>query len=309
MKRSDLSTHNSTSSISKTRPLLSTLTMTNPHVPSIPDSFVAWEYRATQLGLLTTTMSDLSPLHSASKFTEAEFITLRAIWPEKSSISSFKFPKSDGQLISKAKGVLKEFPEFQKYLDHVINNRDISRELGPFQFVRDSQSQIPSDPSNMVDSEAVVVRRRSPRNQGPFPLSLPMVRDDSHSTASTGPTDVTAAADADPPLNMRTSDEQIVNDALLHLLKALTMNVPGVSCRWSSARAPFERVRFGDNSFVARIDGYLQGLGVPDIFAIVEVKPQIRDRTNRPALYWQETAEMVAWIMHDAKVGNMTCDR
>lgn len=225
MKRSDLSTHNPTSSTSKTRPLLSAPTMANLPVPSIPHSFVAWEYRATQLGLLTATMSDLSPLHSASKLTEAEFITPRAFWPDKGQIGSFKFPKSYEQLIPKAKKVLEEFTAFQKYIDHITNKRDISRELGPFQFVRDSQSQIPTNTGTLVDSEAVEVQLRSPRNQGQFPLSQLMAQDDSHSTASTGPTDVTAASDADPFFNMRTCDEQIVNDALLHFLKALTMNV------------------------------------------------------------------------------------
>ncbi|KAJ5504669.1 hypothetical protein N7463_007543 [Penicillium fimorum] len=47
---------------------------------------------------------------------------------------------------------------------------------------------------------------------------------------------------------------------------------------------------------VARVDGYLEGIGTSNIFAITEV---CRDRVKHPKL-WQEMAETVAWLMHES---------
>jgi hypothetical protein len=44
------------------------------------------------------------------------------------------------------------------------------------------------------------------------------------------------------------------------------------------------------------------------IFAIAEVKPKVRNRVKWPELLWQETAEMVSWILHDDKEARETPD-
>lgn len=48
----------------------------------------------------------------------------------------------------------------------------------------------------------------------------------------------------------------------------------------------------------ARIDGPHMATDTPDIFAILEIKPRVRDRRKWPQLLWQESAEMVSWILH-----------
>lgn len=67
-------------------------------MPPPPISFS----RGTELGLYTTSMSDLAGLNSASKFTEAEFIALRVIWPILGLINDFP-PLKDAELMEQAK--------------------------------------------------------------------------------------------------------------------------------------------------------------------------------------------------------------
>ncbi|KAJ5357204.1 hypothetical protein N7541_004362 [Penicillium brevicompactum] len=66
-------------------------------------------------------------------------------------------------------------------------------------------------------------------------------------TVTSVPTILTAAADADYAVPIRTADEEIVNESLMNLLKKLTMRIPSVVCRWSSDRRPFDAVSFGDD--------------------------------------------------------------
>ncbi|OQE20220.1 hypothetical protein PENFLA_c017G02734 [Penicillium flavigenum] len=58
----------------------------------------------------------------------------------------------------------------------------------------------------------------------------------------------------------------------------------------------------------ARIDGCLVGINDSGIFAIAEVKPRIRNCVKWPELLWQETAEMVSWILHDDEEARETPD-
>ena len=46
---------------------------------------------------------------------------------------------------------------------------------------------------------------------------------------------------------------------------------------------------------IARTDGYLEANG--EVFAIVEVKPNTRDSVNHLEVLWQETGEVIAWIL------------
>lgn len=98
-----------------------------------------------------------------------------------------------------------------------------------------------------------------------------------------------------------TKDEQLVNDALLLFLRAVLVYQPELKCQWTAHRSPFSTAVFGRNQMNARTDGYLEANG--EVFAIVEVKPNTRAPSKRPELLWQETGEMIAWIMHDVKHG------
>lgn len=100
----------------------------------------------------------------------------------------------------------------------------------------------------------------------------------------------------------RTKDEQIVNDALLELLRALTLNLPNTRCQWCSSRLAF-KVHFGIIGMEARTDGYLGRRSDSineDAFAILEAKARVRSRNTRDLpIYMQESAEMVSWIRRD----------
>ncbi|KAJ6004361.1 hypothetical protein N7522_006006 [Penicillium canescens] len=67
--------------------------------------------------------------------------------------------------------------------------------------------------------------------------------------------DVTAAIDQEVTFTAFTKDKQFVNDALLLFLRALTITIPNAQCKCSSARAPFDPVRFGTNTTTAHNDG------------------------------------------------------
>lgn len=282
---------------------------------SIPKSVEGWITRAQELGVQTTSMEYLAEVNPASMMTEIEFLTLRAIWPETISIDG---PLPDfGKFSATSKEIkLKcdNFPGFAEYLRHIRKqSRTRSTTLGMFMMARDSQLRVPAKTSdNFIDSNSVNVLRRSNRIASLNPDQEAPIATDKHSarasaSATGASTDLsirTPAALQDPPINAKTKDEEIVNVALLDFLRAVTLSLgTEVECQWTPARAPFAKVKFGDNAFTARVDGYLEGKDDSEIFAIIEVKAGTRDRLNRPSVFWQETAEMVAWIMHDQGKG------
>lgn len=100
-----------------------------------------------------------------------------------------------------------------------------------------------------------------------------------------------------------------MNEALTELLRALTLNIPDIACRWTSARRPFATLPFGQNELTACTDGYLKGIIVDETFAIVKAKAASRDRKRKPLVLWQEAAEMVAWIITDTNSRQCPLDK
>lgn len=90
-------------------------------------------------------------------------------------------------------------------------------------------------------------------------------------------------------------DEQIVNCALVIFLNALTVHF-NIASNWTLHRKAFKAV-FGDASFEARTDGYLNHAGQPKV--ILEVKPASR-YAKESLIQMQESAQMVAWIKTDS---------
>lgn len=271
----------------------------------------------------TTQQSELPGLKSASKFEEDEFLCLRAIWPRKRDNREFPFPKkTDLGLSDRAKEVCKAMKGLTTYLDRVRSpGSGFFGDPHSFRLAYDAQLEVLSM-KGVNESDSVVVRRSARIRDRPAPAPTESQTQEGlddgagasqapQRTMTTTPSVHTDAASQDPPFQGRTLDEEIVNIALMEFLRALTLSLEeGVLCRWSHARSPFGKAEFGDNNYVARTDGYLQSWkvsDVPDIFAIVEVKPRIR-RRNKPAVYWQKTAEMVSWILHDYEEGNKTRD-
>ncbi|KAJ6089623.1 hypothetical protein N7467_004839 [Penicillium canescens] len=234
----------------------------------IPRDCSQWISLAQSLNVSTTHLADLHPFHSASKLAETQFILMRTLWPAKVLGSEFSLPLND-KAKSAASRFLRNFTAFQKYIACIGDSKaDISNpNLGAFGFILDSQRQITSelDGSRPTHESSSVILRRSPRDHHFNPRSPSVMS--SVTTRTQAMTDVTAAADQEAVYTSFTKDEQIVNDALLLFLRALTITIPNAQCKWSSARAPFDPVRFGTNTMTARNDGYLQGINVPVNFA------------------------------------------
>ncbi|KAJ5667886.1 uncharacterized protein N7477_006456, partial [Penicillium maclennaniae] len=115
---------------------------------------------------------------------------------------------------------------------------------------------------------------------------------------------ITAASAQEGVVFQKVKDEQIVHEGVMSLLRALTITIVDVRCRWTSHPNPFSSVELGpegrSKKLTALTDGYLEGISGPKrIYALVEAKAAIRHRIARPEVLWQEAAEIIAWIMTD----------
>jgi hypothetical protein len=113
----------------------------------------------------------------------------------------------------------------------------------------------------------------------------------------------TAASDSELPVPAA-EDEEIVNMAINSFLMAIQSKFHDQSLQWSVARDPFREINFGRKIMTARTDGFLKATNSSKIFAIIEAKADVRSRQAKPQVFWQETAEMVAWLMYDEKQGH-----
>lgn len=191
--------------------------------------------------------------------------------------------------------------ELKAYLKQVgaPHNAALDKGMGAFLFVRLYQRRVQSEPTAAYTQPSLSKTRPNRVTRQPSFLGMAMEVDceslDSQSS-DTSLSEVSVAADS-PITPGPTEDEQVVNDALLHFLTAVVVYYTDAKCQWTSARSPFGKIEFGKNSMKARTDGYLVANG--EVFAIIEVKPQIRARQTRPQVLWQETGQTVAWIMWD----------
>lgn len=116
-----------------------------------------------------------------------------------------------------------------------------------------------------------------------------------HSTSSLSP--MSPAGSADSAMFPPTVGEQIVNNALVLFLQALTMKIPKIKSMWT----PYPlllKADFMTASFVARTDGYLKTMENGKVQAILEVKSRIR-RKQLEMIQMQESAQMIGWVMND----------
>ncbi|CAG7941687.1 unnamed protein product [Penicillium nalgiovense] len=268
-------------------------------IPRYPNE---WERRAVKNKVRYTPLSQLDKVDSASKMGEAQFLRMRTLWPKAKKATDF--PKPDSAMSDRVSEVVDHFPEFDAYLNSIDEGKQTfnDRTMGVFQLVMQSQRQVSADPNvPRLESDSYVIRRSARIQNQPRPSPEETSAMSSTGMSSIGMTSIggiSAAADSDLPY-ARTKDEQLVNDALLLFLRALTVHLPDMRCEWSSIRSPFMTASFGDHEMTARIDGCLVGIEDSGIFAIAEVKPRVRNRVKWPELLWQETAEMVSWILHD----------
>ncbi|KAJ6190835.1 hypothetical protein N7519_000856 [Penicillium mononematosum] len=237
----------------------------NPPKPNVPKTASEWERVARKLRSQNPILHTLSKVNPASKLTPLDFAAMRALWPEIEAL--------------KAEEAYHDFPELQAYLRQAQNHGTdaVDRDIGAFLLVRESQKQIPSESAEWLErleSDSVEMQTSRPETRKKRNTSPP----DQYSTASGSGAEM-----------VDTKDEQLVNDALLLFLGAVLVYQPELKCQWTAHGSPFSTAVFGSNKMIAHTDGYLEANG--EVFAIVE------------ELLWQETDEMIAWIMHDEKHG------
>ncbi|CAI7653386.1 unnamed protein product [Penicillium viridicatum] len=255
------------------------------------------------------TLFTLPDLPSASKLSRLDFTAMRAVWPKIRDLE--QFPTGDlfgPDITSKVHEVVKNFTELKAYLREVGRSDTgvVHRDMGAFLLVRDSQKRIPTEEQQRLASDSAHMEPSLSKTRKKRKISQPkhlgMASDpemsDTHSSSAAALSEVSAAYNSEVTPGP-TKDEQLVNDALLLFLRTLLVYQSELKCHWAADRSPFSKATFGDNSMIARTDGYLEANG--EVFAIVEVKPNIRHPEDHEEVLWQETGEMIAWIMHDEK--------
>ncbi|OQD67330.1 hypothetical protein PENDEC_c039G03703 [Penicillium decumbens] len=258
---------------------------------------------------------------------EKIYTALRVLRPLRKGINDF--PEFTKELYERARQHLEEDDQFQRYLEHIRNgDLDIRghRNLGSFQLVRATQVEITKIPKDTLDAPGaddnsaaeigvdIPVRRQStrPRNRPDYYHGSSSGSSGSYRSIEPLVASIhTAASAQEGVVFQKAKDEQIVNEGINLLLKTLTMNIDDVRCQWTSHRTPFTSVKLGPEGSTKKLtaltDGYLEGMTGPRIFALVEAKAGIRQRSKRPEVLWQEAAEIVAWIMTDSSGSYPNC--
>lgn len=287
-------------------------TPTPPPDSNVPDDEER-DVGAQQWENQSLTLFTLPKLHSVSKLTLLEFTAMRAVWPKIIEAEEFPGDLFSPEITSKAREVITNSPELNAYIRQVgqPDTGVVHRDMGAFLLVRDSQNRIPLQPtegqqwpeSDSAHMEPSLSKTRKKRKISQ-PDLLGMASEPDPEMSDTRSSSAPALSDVSLAFNSEirpgpTKDEQLVNDALLLFLRTLLVYQSELKCHWAADRSPFSKAIFGDNSMVAHTDGYLEANG--EVFAIVEVKPNIRDPVKSPEVLWQETGEMIAWIMHDDK--------
>lgn len=112
---------------------------------NVPKDYTRWKKRASDLGLQNTTPHNLSSLHSASKMTESDFFSMRALWPERKSRK--KLPRFDAATEEKALRLRNDCSELKAYLKQVGKpHNTFDKDMGAFLLVRLSQQSVQSEP-------------------------------------------------------------------------------------------------------------------------------------------------------------------
>ncbi|KAJ5138910.1 uncharacterized protein N7515_003758 [Penicillium bovifimosum] len=303
---------------------------------SLPKNVSEWTAAAEKEGVLDKTLSAFDALPSPSKMTIKEYLAMRVLRPSRKKADKIPVNKA---LEDRTQDMLSGFHAFDHYIAHIAEaKKSLGKgdgNIGAFQLARDSQLQALGHKANASDlarTAPPIFRPRSSQDPSSQPdsRSQPAVGSSTHLAVSGAREAPSPAAAALSPSSFalsasglsgtattyaswivpsRSKDEQIVNEALTELLRALTLNIPDIACRWTSARRPFATLQFGQVELTACTDGYLEGIGVDETFAIVEAKAAGRDRRRQSLVLWQEAAEMVAWIMTDTNSRQCPLDK
>lgn len=282
----------------------------------LPTSISQWVTLADNLGCRQKTLNGLfgnkktpesrPQIKSASEITQEQFACMRTVWPNRRKIDVFP---ANRKFKERAREELASWPAFQAYLQTLREPTSSPNleELGPFALFKMRQDEIPTERSSK--RKAPDDERKNARQIKRRKTLESDQKDDS--TSSSGDERRSAASDPSmvPSIHIAASqselkvepalDKKIVSQAVIFFLLAIESRFHHRVCHWSPAHNPFMQTDFGINVMTARNDGFLKATNSPEIFAIIDAKPDSRNRTSRPKVLWQETAEMVAWFMHD----------
>ncbi|EEH11399.1 conserved hypothetical protein [Histoplasma capsulatum G186AR] len=311
----------------------------------VPSTAGRWRFLADQHEVKSTSIQDLKTFNSASKIKEAQFLALHVLWksyaPDEIDLEKeydIKYRAEDLKDLAWNK-------HWGPYVQEISKGFDGKTDLGTFDLLYDFQREIenstlgPQETKKVFFNVTTRLQRkaaggnnsppstpsRAPRSPNPGSDDLEVGSleneikelhiDDMSSVGSPQSLGVRSVIEPISPVTSDEAkwlplvkDEQIVNTALILLLRGLCMRMPGfTNARWSLERKAF-RIRQHKSLdkeclYEARTDGHLAFFteNAPRSLAILEVKSQVR----KDAEPWmQESAQMAAWIYDEPSTGD-----
>jgi hypothetical protein len=250
------------------------------HKFQIPEVETDWKRAVEDADLTGKTIHTLESLSSGSKIIPSEFLTFRIICV---SHAARMFDAKKWELTEhmvRAQSLLtNHFSDFSNYLQSVRLDMGVTQKgpgdqlpLGIFEIPRNHQRHVLE--ADRLTSQKI--RLVDPDHVDAWRI-------------------------------VPTTDEEIVNFAIVDWLQAVCMKMPGVHGQWIASRYQF-RARFGTNELEARTDGVLRIFDEPErVHALIECKAKAR-KDALPSVQFQEAAQIVTWLMQrhrpeTAKVG------
>lgn len=266
------------------------------------------------------TINTLVQAESASEIHLPQFLVLRAIWPDHTSILmdylvKLGFQQTDYE---KRKATMREDKAWKAYIDVLEENfkhrqpkpyRSRSRfpaDVGRFEIALQNQLKIYEEKASAKRTSAeegfaADVESRQLRPRPPLQM-MPATPERSLGSVKM---DFETPGTPSQPVPLPAEDEALVNVALIAFLQAIWTLDAAHDTWWSPHRKAFKFVPTLQSdvigkSFTAVTDGHLEApseLGKKSA-AILEVKAAHRKRQNRGRhrIYMQESAQMALWI-------------
>ncbi|QSS61431.1 hypothetical protein I7I51_03606 [Histoplasma capsulatum] len=289
-------------------------------IMELPSTAKEWHTFADQHGVESTSIQDLKTFNSASKIKEAQFLALHVLWksyaPDEIDLEKeydIKYRTEDLKDLAWSK-------YWGPYLQEISKGFDGKTDLGTFDLLYDFQRDIKNSTLGPQETKKVFFNvttrlQRKAAGENNSPPSTPsrasrspnpgsddlevgslenemkeLYIDDMSSVGSPQSLGLRSVIESISPVTSDEAkwlplvkDEQIVNTALILLLRGLCMRMPGfTNARWSLERKAF-RIRQHksldkESLYEARTDGHLAFFteNTPRSLAILEVKSQVR---------------------------------
>ncbi|KAK2738776.1 hypothetical protein FQN55_000414 [Onygenales sp. PD_40] len=288
-------------------------------IPGLPSTSQQWHQLAQQHRVESISIQELETLNSASKIEEAQFLALRVLW--KRDMASDVDLDRDYGIRYRAEDIknLKWNKHWMPYVQEVAKGLKGNADLGTFDTLYDFQQEIDNlqpgpQETKKVFFNVITRRQRRAMESNTFPPSTPTrglkvytseaeVLDDmmaevdiGEETPSKTPQSVGVKSVIETVSPVTTEeakflplvkDEQIVNTALILLLRGLCLRMPGLAeARWSIERKAFHfrqhKSPKKESLYEARTDGHFSLItkNTSRSLSILEVKAQIRQEAR-----------------------------